>query len=55
VRVAGTDIGALSDAGRRAFRIRHIGFVFQDFELLDYLNVLDNILRGPDLDPAVFL
>jgi putative ABC transport system ATP-binding protein len=45
VRVAGTDIGALSDAGRRAFRIRHIGFVFQDFELLDYLNVLDNILH----------
>jgi putative ABC transport system ATP-binding protein len=45
VRVADTDIAALSDAGRRAFRIRQIGFVFQDFELLDYLNVLDNILH----------
>jgi len=45
VRVAGTDIGALSDSDRRAFRIRAIGFVFQDFELLDYLNVLDNILH----------
>ena len=30
---------------RRDFRITHIGFVFQDFELLDYLNVLDNILH----------
>jgi putative ABC transport system ATP-binding protein len=45
VRVAGTDIGALSDSDRRDFRIRAIGFVFQDFELLDYLNVLDNILH----------
>jgi putative ABC transport system ATP-binding protein len=47
LRVANIDIAALSDAGRRRFRIRNIGFVFQDFELLDYLNVLDNILR-PD-------
>jgi putative ABC transport system ATP-binding protein len=45
VRVADTDIASLSDAGRRAFRIRQIGFVFQDFELLDYLDVLDNILH----------
>ena len=45
VRVAGTDLGSLSDARRRAFRIRNVGFVFQDFELLDYLNVLDNILH----------
>jgi len=45
VEVAGTEVSALGDAGRRDFRIRHIGFVFQDFELLDYLNVLDNILH----------
>jgi putative ABC transport system ATP-binding protein len=45
VRVAGADIGSLSDARRRAFRIRNVGFVFQDFELLDYLDVLDNILH----------
>ena len=45
VRVAGTDIGGMGDAHRRAFRIRNIGFVFQDFELLDYLSVLDNILH----------
>ncbi len=45
VKVADTDLSALSDAHRRDFRIRNIGFVFQDFELLDYLNVLDNILH----------
>ncbi len=45
VRVAGVEVSALSDARRRAFRIRQIGFVFQDFELLDYLNVMDNILH----------
>jgi len=38
-------VNHLNDAGRRDYRITHIGFVFQDFELLDYLNVLDNILH----------
>jgi ABC-type lipoprotein export system ATPase subunit len=34
----------LSPAARRSFRITSIGFVFQDFLLLDYLDVLQNIL-----------
>jgi putative ABC transport system ATP-binding protein len=34
----------LDDAKRRDFRIQHIGFIFQEFELLEYLTVLDNIL-----------
>jgi len=45
IRVAGLPVHALADAGRRDFRITQIGFVFQDFELLDYLSVLDNILH----------
>jgi ABC-type lipoprotein export system ATPase subunit len=45
VRVDEVPINALNDAGRRDFRITNIGFIFQDFELLDYLNVLDNILH----------
>lgn len=45
VRVAGEQVSALRDAERRAFRIRRIGFVFQDFELVEYLSVLDNILH----------
>ncbi len=34
---------SLSDAKRRDFRISNVGFVFQDFELVEYLNVRDNI------------
>jgi putative ABC transport system ATP-binding protein len=45
IRVADTAVHQLGDAGRRDFRITNIGFVFQDFELLDYLTVLDNILH----------
>jgi putative ABC transport system ATP-binding protein len=40
-----TTVNELSDMGRRDFRVTNIGFVFQDFELLDYLNVIDNILH----------
>jgi len=45
VTVGDTPVSTLNDAARRDFRIRNLGFVFQDFELLDYLNVLDNILH----------
>jgi ABC-type lipoprotein export system ATPase subunit len=43
--VGDVHVGELSDTGRRDFRIANIGFVFQDFELIDYLNVMDNILH----------
>ncbi len=33
-----------SDAARRHFRITQIGSIFQQFELVDYLNVRDNML-----------
>ena len=45
IRVNDTSVDQLNNAQRRQFRITHIGFVFQDFELLDYLNVNDNILH----------
>lgn len=38
-------VNQLSDAQRRDYRITNIGFIFQDFELLEYLNVQDNILH----------
>ena len=44
VVVAGETLSKQGDSARRFFRIRQIGMVFQGFELLDYLNVLDNIL-----------
>ncbi len=48
-------VNELNDAGRRDFRIMSIGFVFQDFELLDYLNVLDNILHPYRITSALTL
>jgi putative ABC transport system ATP-binding protein len=38
------ELSALGDAARRAFRISNVGMVTQDFALLDYLSVMDNIL-----------
>ncbi len=38
------EVTDLDDGVRRDFRIRQIGMVFQEFELLEYLTVLDNIL-----------
>ena len=58
VNVAGTEVDALSGAGAEAFRAKKIGYVFQDFGLLEYLSALDNILhpfricRGRRLDGA---
>src|SRR6266545_713422 len=44
VAVNGQDLYALSDEGRARFRAAHIGFVFQQFHLVPYLSVLDNVL-----------
>ncbi|MGI9248960.1 MAG: ABC transporter ATP-binding protein [Woeseiaceae bacterium] len=44
VTTNGYKISGLQDAARRNFRISNIGLVLQEFELLEYLNVLDNIL-----------
>lgn len=37
-------LNRLSEKERRDFRISKVGFVFQDFRLIPYLHVLDNIL-----------
>ena len=56
---AGHKLAELDDSAVRSFRIEHIGLVFQEFELLEYLNVLDNVLllyrinRSLKLDAAV--
>ncbi len=44
LRVFDQELYQLSDAARRDFRSRQIGFVFQQFELVPYLRLLDNIL-----------
>lgn len=42
--VDGSALHEMPDARRRAFRISRIGFVFQEFELIEHLNVAENIL-----------
>ncbi|GGM55133.1 ABC transporter ATP-binding protein [Dactylosporangium sucinum] len=49
VRVAGTDLGGLSETGLARFRRRHIGIVFQFFHLLDDLTARDNVLLPAQL------
>ena len=44
IRVADQDVRAMNDSQRRDFRISNIGFIFQEFELLDYLRASENIL-----------
>ena len=55
VETNGVDVSALGDAQRRDFRIRHVGLVFQEFDLLEYLTVLDNILLPYRINPALHL
>jgi putative ABC transport system ATP-binding protein len=43
VRVLGKDLGALSGAERDRFRADHIGFIFQMFNLIPYLSVVENV------------
>ena len=53
VRLNGDNLSALSNHQRRRYRLRHIGMIFQAFELLNYLNVSENILLQARLCPGV--
>jgi putative ABC transport system ATP-binding protein len=50
ITIGDTDLGAVDETTRTVFRRRHIGFVFQFFNLLATLTVEENVLLPVDLD-----
>jgi putative ABC transport system ATP-binding protein len=55
VQMGAVNVSALSESAVREFRLARIGLVFQEFELLDYLGVLDNILLPYRLGGSLIL
>ena len=53
VKIAGVDLTALTEVERTRFRRRHVGFVFQFFNLLPTLTVLENLLLPIELKGTV--
>ena len=53
VRVAGADLGSLSESGLAAWRGRNVGLVFQFFQLLPTLTVLENVLLPMDFAKTI--
>jgi putative ABC transport system ATP-binding protein len=48
VRVAGADLGSLSESGLAAWRGQNVGLVFQFFQLLPTLTVAENVILPMD-------
>jgi len=48
VRGAGADLGSLSESGLAAWRGRNVGLVFQFFQLLPTLTVVENVMLPMD-------
>ena len=44
VTLAGSELGALDEDGRAQVRNAHVGFVFQNFQLIPTLTALENVL-----------
>ena len=51
VEVNGTDLYSMGQDSRAQFRAENIGFVFQQFHLIPYLDVRDNILAASLASP----
>lgn len=49
IRLNGTAVSALPERRLPAIRLRHFGFVFQDFKLLSALTVLENVALVAEL------
>lgn len=44
ISIQDTEITALPGASRDAFRANHVGFIFQMFNLMPYLSLIDNVV-----------
>ena len=55
INVGDAVVTQMSESARRRFRASQIGFVFQDFALLDYLPARQNILYPYRITPALKL
>jgi putative ABC transport system ATP-binding protein len=53
VGVAGADLGSLSESGLAAWRGRNVGLVFQFFQLLPTLTVIENVLLPMDFAKTI--
>jgi putative ABC transport system ATP-binding protein len=53
VRAAGADLGRLSESGLATWRGRQVGLVFQFFQLLPTLTVMENVLLPMDFVKSV--
>lgn len=55
VRVGDLEVASQNEGALRRFRLRSMGFIFQDFELMEYLTVEHNILLPYYLDRSMTL
>lgn len=53
IAIGNSMISSLDEGARRANRIENIGLVFQTFELLSYLSVIDNVLLPARINPIL--
>ncbi|WP_251366799.1 MULTISPECIES: ABC transporter ATP-binding protein [unclassified Polynucleobacter] len=49
VSLMGQDLSNLNEDGRASLRAKHVGFVFQSFQLLSHLTALENVMLPAEL------
>jgi putative ABC transport system ATP-binding protein len=52
VRIAGQNLATLSESERDHFRAKHLGYIFQSFNLIPYLSVQENIELPIHMNPT---